>query len=66
MDIKMLYEINPQKFIDVAKNTNNFYEFVAYLKRLPNFHIVDAMSDNELKVLYTLTLLDIKKQKGGK
>lgn len=63
--VEMLYRFAPYKFIQVAKETANYYEFVAYLKRLPNFHIVDDLSDAQLKLLYGFAIADLQKENKG-
>lgn len=53
MDIKMLFNCNPNKFREVAKD-KTYKEFIAYLQEQPNFKIVEYFGEQDKRELYRL------------
>lgn len=53
MDVKMLFNVNPNKFKEVAKD-KTYEQFIKYLKEQPNFQIINLMNENDRKQLYLL------------
>lgn len=56
MDVIMLYNVNPEKFQEVAKN-RTYEQFIAYLQNQPNFTVINLASEEEKKALYTAAKL---------
>ena len=52
----MLYNVNPEKFQEVAKN-RTYEQFIAYLQNQPNFTVINLASEEEKKALYTAAKL---------
>ena len=53
MNVEMLFNVNPNKFRDVARD-KTYEQFIAYLQEQPNFKIVFQMTENEKKMLYVM------------
>ena len=53
VDARILFNANPQKFIDAAKD-RTFEEFIDYLHKQPNFSVMVYMDLNDKKELYRL------------
>lgn len=53
MDIKMLFNCNPNKFRETAKD-KTYEEFIAYLQEQPNFKIIEYFSEQDKRELYCL------------
>lgn len=57
MNVKQLFSVNPQKFVEVYKKVNYDYDkFIRELESVPNFAIINLMTDVEKKELYILTI----------
>ncbi|MGM9969830.1 MAG: hypothetical protein ACI35S_05475 [Anaeroplasma sp.] len=59
MDIRMLFNCNPNKFRDAAKD-RSFEEFIKYLEEQPNFKVIEYFSEDDKRELYCLAKLNIK------
>jgi hypothetical protein len=59
MNVEMLFKMGKNKFIEVAKKTNSYAEFINYLEQQPNFQIIKTMDEESKKLLYSLTMLEI-------
>lgn len=53
MDIRGLFNCNPNKFREVAKD-KTYEQFITYLKEQPNFKIIDYFSEQDKRELYRL------------
>ena len=53
INVGVLYKVNPQKFIDLAKS-KTYKEFIKYLEEQPNFKIIYKMTESEKKALYKM------------
>lgn len=53
MDIKMLFNCNPHKFKEAAKD-KTYEEFIKYLEEQPNFKIIEYFSEQDKRELYCL------------
>ena len=53
MDVRLLFNANPSKFREVAKD-KTFEEFIDYLHKQPNFQVMVYMGLEEKKELYRL------------
>lgn len=58
INVGVLYRVNPQKFIDLAKS-KTYKEFIKYLEEQPNFKIIYKMTENEKKELYQMAKLGL-------
>lgn len=59
VDVNLIYKVNPERLNNFAKG-KTFDEFVDGLKSLPNFKIVNLMTNQELKQLYKLSTSENK------
>ena len=53
MDVRMLFNCNPSKFREVAKD-KSYEEFIAYLEKQPNFKVIEYFSEQDKRELYRL------------
>lgn len=54
MDIRIIYNKNPLKFKEVAKD-KTYDEFIKYLQSQNGFAVIDFMTEQEKKMLYHLS-----------
>lgn len=59
-----LFSVNPNKFVEVYNKTNGYDEFIQYLKDLPNFKVINMISELDRIKLYNLTVDYVKEHKG--
>ena len=63
MNAETLYNIRPDKFIELAEQTNSYGEFIQYLRNTGTFGVIDIISESERKKLYMLALAGLAKKK---
>ena len=56
MDVKLLFNANPNKFRELAKG-KTYEQFIAHLQEQNNFTVIFIMNEQEKKALYSMALL---------
>lgn len=52
--VNTLFNVNPNKFKEVAKN-RTYEEFVSYLSSQPNFQVMSYLTEGDKRKLYKLS-----------
>lgn len=52
--IEQIFNTDKEKLYEVYRDTSSWEEFDAYLRNLPYFKVMEIITEDESKLLYTL------------